>query len=388
MEITEIGYCHHIGYFRVLISYVFLKLTAMKRLLTILAATFFSQYTYSQIIITAADMPVAHDTFIYSNVATSAAISPADSGANTSWSYNLVPTSQGMDLYQTTAEISPILSFTLPSDLYGYKFADGLPSIIDTVIGRVAPGITISSLYDFFEKIDIPPAYVASAFAATINTFPVGTNYTDPDVWYLFPLTYGSSSSNYYSLPISIPSTGGITETGYRNTTVDGWGTITTPYYTTPVNCIRVRSEIHEIDSISFGGTAIGFPNNSIQYKWLVNGDHFPALWVVSQVIAGTELITSIKYRDRLRDTSLMVHHATNTPANVSAFPNPSANGIFTLSIPSGWASYHVDVFNVSSAIVASQDNKSTVDIQSLPAGIYYVPVLSGTNVAYVPVVK
>ena len=361
----------------------------MKRLLAILIATFLSHYTYCQITITAADMPAAHDTFIYSNVTpTGSAISPADSGANTSWSYNLIASSQGMDIYQTTTEVSPILSFTLPSDLYGYKVADSFPGIINTVLKLAAPGITITNLYTFFEKVAIPPAYAAAAFAASINSIPLGTNYTDPDVWYMFPLTYGSSDSNYYSLPISIPSTGGITETGYRKTTVDGWGTITTPYYTTPVNCIRVRSEIHEIDSVSFGGATFGFPRNSVEYKWLTNADHFPALWVVSNVLGGTEIITSIKYRDRAIDTGLVVHNATKPAANVSAFPNPSVNGIFTLSLPSDWTTYHVDVFDTKSAIVASQDNKNTLNLQSLPAGNYYLRVLSGTNMAFVPVVK
>ncbi len=360
----------------------------MKRSLTILAAIFLWHCSYSQITITATDMPVANDTFIYSNVAvTGTAVSPADSGANTSWSYALTPTSQGMNIYQTVAEISPILSFTLPSDLYGYETLDSLPAIIDTVIKAAIPGITIQSLYTFFEKIDIPSAYVAAAFAASINTFPVGTSYTDPDVWYEFPLTYGSSDSNYYNLPISIPGSGGITETGYRKNTVDGWGTITTPYYPTPVNCIRVRSEIHEIDSIKFGTTAIGFPNNSVQYKWLVNGDHFPALWVTSQVLGGVETITSIKYRDSLR-TGLVVNNIPNARENVSALPNPAVNGIFTLRIPAAWTTYHVDVLDIKSNIVASQDNEHIVNLESFPAGNYYVRVLSGTNVAYVPLVK
>ena len=358
----------------------------MKRLLTILAATFFYHCGYAQITITSSDMPVAHDTFIYSNVTpVGTVISPADSGANTSWSYAITPSSQGMDIYKTTAELS--LSFTLPSDLYGYKVADSFPGIVNTVLKLAIPGITITDLYTFFEKIDIPSAYAASAFAASINTIPLGTNYTNPDVWYEFPLTYGSSDSNYYSLPINIPGTGGITETGYRKTSVDGWGTITTPYYTTPVNCIRVRSEIHEIDSISFGTTTIGFPNNSVQYKWLVNGDHFPALWVISQVLGGTETITSIKYRDSLR-TGLAVHNVSNEKEIVSAFPNPALNGIFTLNIPASWTNYHLDVFDIKSAIVASQDNERIINLQAFPAGNYYVRLLCGTNVAYVPLVK
>ena len=360
----------------------------MKRLFTILAAAFAFNGAHAQITITNDDMPAPHDTFVYSNApAMAAGINPGDSGANFNWNYALSATSQGMDIYKTTSEVSSFLS--LPAGLYGYKIADSFPGIVNILLRTVVPGITIQNLYTYFEKLDIPSSYVAAAFSADVLGFPLGTNYTDPDVWYTFPLTYGSGVDSFnYALPISIPTVGGIKETGYRKTHVDGWGTITTPFYPTPVNCIRVRSEIHEIDSVTFGATTLPIPRNSVEYKWLVKGDHFPALWVTSNVFGGTETIATVKYRDRLVDTGLAVHNVVTERANVSAYPNPSVNGQFTLSIPESWKNYHVDVFDMRSSVLASQENNAVVNIQSLPAGSYVVRVLCGANMAFVPLVK
>ena len=358
----------------------------MKYFLLTIATAFFFSTGSSQITITGADMPAAGDTFIYSNVSpTGSSISPADSGANVAWNYALTPTSQGMDLYLTTTQVSPFLSFTLSPDLYGYKTADSIPGI-----SLLVSGVTIQNLYTYFEHIDIPSSYVAAAFSAAFSGIPVGTNYTEPDVWYIFPLTYGNSTSNYYELNISLLSAGALKEAGYRNTTVDGWGTITTPYYTTPVNCIRVRSEIDEIDSITFSGVTFGIPRTSVEYKWLVNGDHHPALWVTSSVLAGTETITSIKYRDRLPvDTStLAVTNQVKETENVTAYPNPAPNGIITLNLPKAWKTYHVDVFDLQSRSVVSQDNEPVINLQPYPAGNYVARIMCGGKISFVPLVK
>lgn len=344
---------------------------------------------YSQITITANDMPVAGDTFIYSNVSVAGAmINPADSGANMVWSYPLTATTTGMDIYETTTQVSPLLSLSLPAGLYGYKTADSIP-----FVSLLVPGVTIQNLYTYFEKIDVPSAFVAAAFSASIGTstlppIPIGTNYTTPDVWYMFPLTYGNSDSNNYELDINLLTYGTLKEVGYRKTRVDGWGTITTPYYTTPVNCIRVRSEIHEIDSVPVGGSPFAIPRNSVEYKWLVNGDHHPALWVKSNVFGGTETITSIQYRDRVKDTISAVRSVKEDNENVSAYPNPAINGIVTLSLPASWKTFHVDIFNISSQLVLSEDNKYEINMQALSPGNYVARIFCGTKMAFIPLVK
>ena len=357
----------------------------MKSFLLTLTAIFVYTCGYSQITITASNMPVAGDTFIYSNAnAAGTTISPADSGTNVNWNYALTPTGQGMNIYYTTGQVNLALNFTLPAGLYGYKTADSIP-----FIGLLVPGVSIQNLYTFFEKTDTPSSlFEAAGFSADFAGITIGTPYTQPDVWYRFPLTYGSSDSNDYALNISLLTAGSMKQNGYRKTRVDGWGTITTPYYTTPIHCIRVRSEIHEIDSIAVSGTNLGIPRNTVQYKWLDLVDHHPALWVTSNLVGGMEVVSNVQYRDKLRSTGITTPAVQRGDEKITAYPNPAPGGIFTLQVPEGWQTYHVDVFDLQSRVVLSQDNERVIKISSLPAGSYVARVLCGTHVAFVTIVK
>jgi len=356
----------------------------MKHLLLTLMAMALCMCSYSQITITASNMPVAGDTFIYSTAsALGTTISPADSGTNINWNYALTPTGQGMNIYYTTGQVNLALNFTLPG-LYGYKTADSIP-----FIGLLMPGISIQNLYTYFKKTDTPSSvFEADGFSADFAGITIGTPYTQPDIWYSFPLTYGSSDSNNYFLNVSLLTAGGLKEMGYRKTRVDGWGSITTPYYTTPIHCIRVRSEIHEIDSIAISGTNLGIPRNTVEYKWLNVIDHHPALWVMSNMVGGTEIVTSIQYRDKLRNTGITSPAAQKDEEKITAYPNPAPNGIFTLQVPEAWQTYHVDVFDMQSRVVLSQDNERMINISPLPAGSYVARVLCGTHVAFVTIIK
>ncbi len=354
----------------------------MKRSLGIIGLTLLSYCTSAQITITAADMPVAGDMLGYSNVdAATVTINPGDSGANVTWNYELFPTTQGMDVYRTPGEINPLLSFTLPgSELFGIKTLDSIP-----FIGLATPGVSITDIYTFYQQITIPSCFVASASSLTASGFPIGTHYTEPDVVYKFPLNYGDVDSNYYELTISLLTAGSLKRVGYRKNTVDGWGTISTPYYNSPTNCLRVRSEIFETDSITFNGTPFGIPNNSVEYKWLVNGDHYPALSVTTGGLLGQQ---TIRYRDVIPQVLATATATAPKPVAISAYPNPAPAGVFTLVLPSEWKTFHTDVYDMQSRLVVSQNNDAVINIQSLPAGNYLVRVVSGDKMAFVNVVK
>ena len=361
----------------------------MKRLLSTLAFTLILHSAWAQITITAADMPVWGDTLRFSSAtALGASVSAADSGAGIVWNYDdLVPTSQGLDQYRKPAEISPLYSFTLPTSCYGYKIADSIPGI-----GLIASGITISNLYTFFSSYITPSAYAAEAFGATISGFPVGASYIVPDAWYLFPLTYNRNDSTDFYLKFGLASIATLKQKGYRKSRVDGWGTITTPYFTVPVSCIRVRSELHEIDSVSFDSNTFGIPRVTVEYKYLVNGEHYPAVWATAIEVGGLEVVTGVKYRDVYRrelDPNPVA--VANTPADkteASIYPNPAVDGKATLSLPASWKSFYVDVFDMQSRKVASFANTVMLDLQPLPAGNYVARIISGSNTAFVRLSK
>ncbi len=350
----------------------------MKRILLIITSVLFFATTNAQITITATDMPVSGDTLRLTTAATAGAgINLADSGASSTWNYSsLVPRAQTVDTYQTALSVS--LTYLLISiNAYGYKVADSFPG------GSFLP-VSITQLYTFFEKQSSNTRFAAVAFAAKIAGLATPFNYSKDDIWYYFPLNYGNVDSSNYALNITLTSAASIKQIGYRKTKVDGWGTITTPFYTTPVNCIRVRSEIHGVDSINFG-FPLGIPRNSVEYKWLVHGDHYPALWVTTNVTGTTETITSIRYRDNYQNLSLSASSPLATRIyDVKAFPNPSANGIFQLDIPAQWKEFSVEVFDVTGKLLTTTYNKPGVDLHSFAAGQYVARVTCGAEFSYV----
>lgn len=362
----------------------------MKQLYITLIALFIFPTVFAQITITGSDMPVANDTLRYSfALPTGATISPADSGANVVWSYSLAPTRQAVDTYKTAASVNILYALTVGTTASGYKVADSFPGL-----GAFLP-VSIQQLYTFFEnKTSVPLRYQAQAFAASISGLPTAIPYTNPDVWYFFPLNYAlnRTDSAHYKLNITLPGFGGLKETGYRKTRVDGWGTITTPYYTTPVSCIRVRSEIHEIDSLTITGLpSFGFPRNTVEYKWLVNGDHYPALWVTSLLTpGGTETVSTIRYRDSYRDTAAVsrVAAVNNTMLQIEAYPNPAANGKIIFDIPADWQNFVVEIYDMSSKQVASYRDEREIDMVTLAAGTYIARIVSGSNTGFVKFIK
>jgi hypothetical protein len=328
-------------------------------------------------------MPASGDTLRMSVAsAVGSGINLADSGASFSWNYSsLAPRAQIVDTYKTALSVS-FTYLLISTSAYGYKVADSFPG------GSFLP-VSITQLYTFFEKQSSNTRYAAVAFAAKIAGIPTPFNYSKDDIWYRFPLNYGNSDSSNYALNITLSSTLSLKQVGYRKTKVDGWGTITTPYYTTPVNCLRVRAEIHGVDSINFG-FPIGIPRNTVEYKWLVNGDHYPALWVTTNVTGSAETISSIRYRDVARNFTLSAPSQAQVTISedVKAMPNPAVNGIVGLDIPQAWKEYSVEVFDQQAKLVLTTNNQPSVNLQSLPSGMYIGRVTSGSNISYVKLVK
>jgi hypothetical protein len=357
----------------------------MKHILSILTAVVFSVAANAQITITATDMPVAGDLLSFSNALTAGVvISPGDSGVNVIWNYSLSSSSVGVDTYKTAAQVSPLYAITVSSSAFGYKIADSIPGLSMIPGGG---GLSVTNLYTFFEEKTSPDRYVAAATGYTVNnTIPLASNYSSVDVWYSFPLAYGNpTDSNNYAVTMGLAGTATIKQHGYRKTRVDGWGTLTTPYFTTPVNCIRVRSEIHEIDSIKLNTFNFGIPRNSVEYKWLVNGEHYPALWVTSNLNGTNETITTIRYRDALPSK---VQSVNTSVAQITAFPNPATGSTVTLGLPADWKAFQVEVFDVQGKQVASLNNTNEINVSSFAAGHYIVRITSGTNTGYTMITK
>jgi hypothetical protein len=340
----------------------------MKKIYPILFIVLFAKTSWSQITITTADMPVNGDTLRYSFTTSVTGVDFSSTGASSTWDYtSLIAAGQKVDTYKTALQVNPLYSL-ISLTAYGYKVADSFPGL-----GAFLP-VTIKGIYTFYNKKNSPSRFIAEGFAATISGIPTPATYQDEDEVYFFPLDYGNTNdSSSFRLSFNLATLGSMVQKGYRKTTVDGWGTIVTPFFSQPLNCIRVRSEIHEVDTIATTvpiAFKIGLPRNTVEYKWLANGEHYPVLWITTTVTGGNETVTSVRYRDYYRPGLL---HVSNNlkQSSLKAYPNPSIDGLVTITIPAEWKEYTIEVYDMQSRRVLNTNNTPTLHMQELAKGNY-----------------
>ncbi|RYZ53327.1 MAG: T9SS type A sorting domain-containing protein [Sphingobacteriales bacterium] len=342
----------------------------------------FASDAVGQITITAADMPSAGDTLRSSAADPFTTIDLNLTGANTAWDFSMLgPESQSLDEYKTVAQVNPIFILTFGTSAFGTG-AD-----VNALTGGLPLPITISDFHLFFQTRSNPSRYVARGYGAVISGLPAPIAYTDEDEWFHFPLAFNNVNNTSYALNFNLPTVGALKIDGTRETTVDGWGTIKTPHFQTPVNCIRVRSVADEIDSITFNGITTGIPRKTIEYKWLANNEPYPVLWVTASEVFGVENVSSIRYRDQYRH-SLGVTDANPAILALSAFPNPASNGTMTINIPSGFIHYRVELFDMNGKLLMSQEDQALLQLGNLAAGSYLARVTSGTTTGFVRIQK
>ncbi len=334
--------------------------------------------TEAQITITANDIPASGDTLRSSAADITTTIDLATTGANSVWDFSfLSPTSQTIDTYKSALSVSPLLALSLNG-------AYGIRTDVSALTGGLSLPVSITDFYQFYQKRTNPSKYVGRGYGATISGITAPFAYSDEDEVYFFPLTFGNSNNSTFALSTTIPGVGDLKIDGTRTTDVDGWGTIVTPFYTTPTQCIRVKSTIDEIDSIVFNGTPIGFPRTTIEYKWLVAGSHYPALIVTATSLLGSENITSIRFKDKYRQLA-SIPNLQSIAKQLNAYPNPSTDKI-KIEIPASWQNFEINVFDMKGIQVLSSKNNPEIDLYQLSSGKYLVRVISGTSLGLVVV--
>lgn len=339
---------------------------------------------FAQITIGTADMPAAGDNITLTNasiISLSAYTAINDTGGNHVWDFsNLIYSSQSTQSYKSAADISFIYGFALPSGTFGYKAADSIP-----LVNSFLP-VSVQSIYSFDNMVSNPDKLETIALGISVDSFPLPVSYTDPDVVYFLPLIYGDTNYAPYELTISIPGSFTMQEKGSRTTKVDGWGTIVTPYITTPANCLRLRSEKDEVDSLSIDSINIAIPVTTVEYKWMVKGKHAPVLQVTTNVVAGIEVVTGITYLDTPRNLS--VANTTAAISKLAAYPNPAVNGVVSISVPEGWTNPTVQIFDIQGKEVATFSNTKSLNIAALASGNYIARVVAEGNTGYVRITR
>ena len=278
----------------------------------------------AQITITQADLPAAGDTFRVSiGDIFQANIDPVPTGANHTWDFSmLTPTAQNVD---------SIVDEAYPGSTFGLVFIDisfnpnranqaqraeifgGIPPI---------PGANISNIYNFYYKNS--SQYKQVGIGANLGGQDVPLAFDNKDIIYNFPLNYNDIDSCDADATLSLTGLGYYGFTQHRVSTVEGWGTLITPYGS--FNTIKVKSVITGHDTLYLDTLGQGFGADRQlvnEYKWLGAGSGIPLLQINTTITGPSEVITSIRYQDSIRPVFAGLNEIKQDMEFIEVTPNP-----------------------------------------------------------------
>lgn len=264
--------------------------------ISILLALMVSLSAYGQITITKDHMPGSGDNIEYST-ARPLNIDVSKTGADVTWDYTgLVNLDDAEEEYISSLKTPYLLSFGFTA--FGKKLMD--------TIGFSA--FQFKNIYTFYQNSSASFKDVGIGFQFAALPIPQTGKHSDPDEIFVFPLKYGNRDSTTFDVEVPISAgikIGSFFRSGHRITTVDGWGTISTPYVKN-VSCLRVKSVVTELDSIKVSTPSINFGQTitRVEYKWLSTTEKIPLLTITGNMIGGNFTPTSVQYRNEWSSAS------------------------------------------------------------------------------------
>lgn len=346
----------------------------MKRSILLLSSLFIAVAGKAQITVTSADMPNPNDSILVSIATGIGSADPTLTGANYTWDYStLTMNSQRYEKYDSPFD------FTSPFNLIFNPLNTSYGKVNYTLTSLPIPFITFDAAYDFYKESSTSLKQVGAGY--TINGTPLPFLYTSSDIIYVFPMHYGNIDSCNFKFGLPIPTVAYYGQTGTRHSTVDGWGTVITPYGS--FNALRQVSVIDATDTIyvdAFGiGSNVPRPTQ-YQFKWLANGKKIPVLEIDANDVGGTLTVTNVQYIDSLHSVGIQDLTAMNT--SVSVFPNP-ANGN-THFYFNGTAARQLEIMDLSGQLVMSMNVEGKLDVDlnvaTLAPGMYFYRVSFNGN--------
>lgn len=241
---------------------------------------------FSQIVVDQGDMPQPGDTL---RVSTTNLVAPGYemTGMDTAWDFTaLTAMVQRVDTFVSAA--------STPSAYQLFFVVLGGANLASPLNTSIIPGLPFSQAYSFFKNNAASYGNLGSAY--TVQGIPLPIKYDIPDKYYEFPMHPGSAWSSGSSFSISLPSYGYYQTQRLRNSEVDGWGTLTTPFGI--FQTLRIKSVLQIHDSIYIDSLGTGFPvnRNITEYKWMAKANGIPVLQINEE--AG---VATASYRDIFR---------------------------------------------------------------------------------------
>ncbi|MDQ3017540.1 MAG: T9SS type A sorting domain-containing protein [Bacteroidota bacterium] len=199
-------------------------------------------------------------------------------------------------------------------------------------------GLTLNNLQRYQEKTNSQLLENFFGFTVDFNGTPTTAVivYQDPDLILQFPVEYEDSWTSHINWALDLSATGMnimYSSDQTRTTEVDAWGDVITPFDTF-TNVIRVRSEIHHLDSLATDTITIPVDITQVEYMWYDTAYKLPVLIATGIKTDSIETINLVQY----------IYEAT--------CPTP------TWTVDSGEDVYYLDANgSVNVDFIVSQDN-------------------------------
>ena len=360
------------------------------RLLFLLSLIYIPVSCFTQITLNNPDFSDAGDTVRVSIAVPDSSIDYFTTGPNQNWDFSsLLAESQELRNYRDVSNASFLVQFQFGNsasvEYQASNYIENNDIPLDQ-LGSFLP-VNISAIYGFSKNSS--DSITALGYSLEIDGFEVPIQSDTIETRYKFPLNYNDSySSRGYTYLDMNPIYNGIwIQYRQRNSVVDGWGTITTPYGT--FDALRVKHEINETDSIYLDlfGTPqwISLPIPQVtEYEWIANGEYEPILRISTSAAFGNETVTEVSYKDYYLglDASL-----PDLKLDVSYYPNPTADKVHFM-IEGNLAFF--EIITVQGEVIRSGKLNSSdiINMEDLPTGYYLVKLYSGIKSAIVPIIK
>lgn len=325
----------------------------------------------AQITITQSDMPTVGKVLVTANDTIYNGISVGASGTNKFWNFsNLLNHTQDTAAFVSPAPLPGASNFPAANLAIS---GGGISSFISLnsssldflgYYGDFGPPIGLMAIkYNpAFKEITYPSAYLTTFSGTSSSQFKFATSFT-PGV-------------------DSIKSTISINYTS----TIDGWGTITTPAFSN-VACLRqYRRDINTTTSYNHttgGGWTLQpssgtNPNpavdTSYSYAWWSNTKKFSLVNIVTNPVG---VVTSASYL--LIQTATGIEEPT-VNNNITISPNPASDFI---TISGLTEMYAVNIFDVTGKLIESRllkNSNTSINISGYENGIYFYEVSDKTK--------
>lgn len=344
---------------------------------------------FGQISIDQSDFANANDTVRMSS-ATDIGIDFSSTGANSNWDYSgLVAESQALREFQDLSNASALVNiiygqFAGPAHQASYFLPnDDLP--LDQ-LGAILP-VNITDLFQFTKSSS--SAITSIGFAMVVEGTEIPFKSDTIEIRYEFPLMYQNTYSSRGYTKMDLNPIQDLVWVQYRtrDSEVDGWGAVTTPYGT--FDALRVKHTITELDSITldvFGGPItipLPIPDNYI-YEWLAVGQLEPVLRIETSDFGGAETVSGIEFRDSFDPALVGLKEKT---IQVELYPNPVIDELKIAGMAPGSTFAIVDALGaiINQGVLNASES---IQVGSLSAGTYSIVIFSGGKLAQSTFIK